>query len=320
MIRTGLATGTLVPVRHGVVVGAEFWPTDPAGQHLVRARAELAANPGAVLSHQSAALVWGLPTPGFSPWTDLPAAVTLPPSGHAFHAGSAVHHLVALPLGQVQRDRLGYAVTGPARTAVDLAVGLELPAALAILDGAARVICASMLPSIRRRDYSNPRLVHAAVELLEEAAESARAARLTQALGLVCPGRESAPESVSAGHIFLSGLPMPTFQAEIATPLGTYFADCLWEEQRLIGECDGAMKYDDPQAYVKEKRREQVLRDSEYGFVRWEATEPVLRGQTGCWAGSSARSGCDPPKLSPFSMRSLATTTDPPKLSSRGRI
>jgi Protein of unknown function (DUF559). len=277
MIRTGLAMGTLVRVRQGVVVGTEFWPTDPAGQHLVRARAELAANPGAVLSHQSAALAWGLPTPGFSPWTDLPVSVTLPPSGHSSHTVHAVHHLLSLPPGQVQRDRLGYDVTSPARTAVDLAAGLELPAALAILDGAARVICASMVPSIRRRDYSNPRLVRAAVELLEVAAESARAARLTQALGLVCPARESAPESVSAGHIFLAGLPMPKFQVELKTPLGTYFADFLWEEQRLIGECDGAMKYDDPQAYVKEKRREQVLRDLEFGFVRWEATESVLR-------------------------------------------
>ena len=236
--------GTLVRVRQGVVVGTEFWPTDPAGQHLVRARAELAANPGAVLSHQSAALAWGLPTPGFSPWTDLPVSVTLPPSGHSSHTVHAVHHLLSLPPGQVQRDRLGYDVTSPARTAVDLAAGLELPAA---------------------------------VELLEVAAESARAARLTQALGLVCPARESAPESVSAGHIFLAGLPMPKFQVELKTPLGTYFADFLWEEQRLIGECDGAMKYDDPQAYVKEKRREQVLRDLEFGFVRWEATESVLR-------------------------------------------
>ena len=277
MIRTGLATGTLTAVRHGVVVAAEHWPADPVGQHLVRARAELAANPGAVISHQSAALVWSLPTPGFSPWTDLPVAVSLPPSGHAFHTGTAVHHLIDLPLEQVRRDRLGYPVTSPARTAVDLAVGLELPGALAVLDGAARVICASMVPSIRRRAYNNPQLVRAAVEVLRAAAETVRGTRLSRALAVVCPGRESAPESVSAGHIIASGLPVPAFQAEITTPFGTFFADCLWEEQRLIGECDGAVKYGDPEAYVNEKRREQVLRDVGYAFVRWEARESVLR-------------------------------------------
>jgi Protein of unknown function (DUF559) len=277
MIRTALAMGTLIPVRRGVVVSAEFWSSDAAAQHLARARAELAANPAAVLSHQSAAVAWHLPTPGFSPWTDLPVSVTLPPSGHSSHAAPAVHHLVALPPGHVQRDPRGFLLTTPARTAIDLAAGLETPGTLAILDGAARVICSSMVPSIRRRDYSNPRLVRAAMELLDEAAQSAGVVRLRQALELVCPGRESAPESVGAGHMFDAGLPMPKFQVEIQTPLGSYFADCLWEEQRLIGECDGAVKYDDPQAYVKEKRREQALRDESYGFVRWEATEAVLR-------------------------------------------
>jgi len=277
MIRTGLVAGNLVALRRGVVVGAEFWPADLAERHLVLARAEVEANPGAVLSHQSAALAWRLPTPDFSPWTDQPVSVTLPPSGHTSHARPAVHHLLALPPHHVQRHWLGFDVTTPARTAVHLAAGLDLPAALAILDGAARVICASMLPEIRRRDYGNPRLARAAVALLEEAAVSARAFRLTQALGLVCPARESAPESVSAGHIILAGLPMPKFQVEIRTALGSYWADFLWEEQRLIGECDGAIKYKDPQAIVKEKRREQVLRDRDFGFVRWEATESVLR-------------------------------------------
>ena len=277
MIRTGLETGSLVSVRHGVVVGAEFWPTDPAERHLLRARAEAEVNPGAVVSHQSAAIAWKLPTPGFTPWTDLPVSVTLPPTGHSSHASPAMHHLRDLPRNHVQRHPLGFEVTSPARTAIDLADGLDLPAALAILDGAARVVCASMLPEIRRRDYNNPRLARAAVELLHEAAAATRTARLARALSLVCPARESAPESVSAGHIILAGLPMPRFQVEIRTALGTYWADFLWEEQRLIGECDGAMKYDDAQAIVKEKRREQVLLDRDFGIVRWEATESVLR-------------------------------------------
>lgn len=277
MIRTGLATGTLVQVRHGVVVGADHWPCDEAERHLVRARAEVAANEAAVLSHQSAALVWRLPAPGFTPWSALPVSVTLPTSGHSSHVRAAVHHLLDIPPAQVMRDPHGCPTTSPARTAIDLALGLELPEALAILDGAARVICASMVAGIRRRDYGNPRLERAAVELLEEAAGARATRTLAQALGLVCPGRESAAESVSAGHILASGLPVPRFQAEIVTPAGTYFADCLWEEQRLVGECDGAVKYDDAQAYVREKRREQALRDVGYDVVRWEARECVLR-------------------------------------------
>lgn len=277
MIRTAVTSGALVCVRHGVVVRADAVQDDVVGQHLMTARAELAANPDAVLSHQSAALVWGLPTPGFTPWSDLPVSVTLPRSGHASRAGKAIHHVRPLPASQVQRDGLGYRVTTPARTAVDLAAGLAIPQALAVLDGSARVICASMVSSIRRRDYLNPRLVAAAIELLLEAAGSARSTRLTEAIGLVCPARESAPESLSAGHFYVAGLPMPRFQVEIETSTGTYVADCLWDDHRLIGECDGAMKYADPQAFVKEKRRERSLQEVRYDMVRWEATEAVLR-------------------------------------------
>ncbi len=44
----------------------------------------------------------------------------------------------------------------------------------------------------------------------------------------------------------------------------------------MIGECDGAIKYTDPSAYVREKEREQVLRDDDYRFVRWLGKEIML--------------------------------------------
>lgn len=91
------------------------------------------------------------------------------------------------------------------------------------------------------------------------------------------PCRESAAESLSAGHMHLVGIPTPRFQAEIRTARRIYFPDFLWEEQRLIGECDGAVKYTDPTAYVAEKEREQDLRDSGWRFVRWLPKEVMLR-------------------------------------------
>jgi len=168
-------------------------------------------------------------------------------------------------------------VTTPARTAVDLAADLPLPEALVLLDGAARLICASLVNQVRRRDYANPQLVRAAVELLEQAATTVRATRLRPALALVNPSRESVAESLSAGHMQLSGLPTPRFQAEIRTPIGTLYPDFLWEDLKLIGECDGAIKYNDASGYVLEKEREQVLRDLGYRFVRWLAKEIMLR-------------------------------------------
>jgi hypothetical protein len=78
MVRTQLAAGRLVRVRSAVYVAAEAWPEDPAGRHLVRAHAEQAVNPAAVLSHGTAALAWGLPHPGFAAWSDSPVTVTVP--------------------------------------------------------------------------------------------------------------------------------------------------------------------------------------------------------------------------------------------------
>jgi very-short-patch-repair endonuclease len=277
MIRAHLAAGRLRVLRHGVYLAAAAWPGDPIGQHLVRAHAEQACNSDAVLSHQSAALIWGVPAPGFERWEELPVSVTFPATGHSSRTRSAVHHVALLPQGQVQRDAAGYAVTTPARTAVDLAAGLGLPEALVVLDGAARVICRSLVPQARRRDYANPRLVGMATQLMSDAARTVRASRLRPALARTDPARESAAESLSAGHFELAGLPTPRFQAELRTRAGVFYPDCLWAAEGVIGECDGALKYENSSAFVLEKAREQALRDLGYRIVRWLAKEIMLQ-------------------------------------------
>jgi very-short-patch-repair endonuclease len=277
MLRTRLGSGDLVQVRRGVYLRTDAWPTDAAGRHVVSARAGQTVHTAAVVSHQSAALILGLPTPGFGSWEEQPVSVTLPVTGHSTSSATAIHHTGPLPAGQVQRDKEGYLVTTPARTAVDLAADLPLPEALVLLDSAARLICASLVNQVRRRDYANPQLVRAAVELLEQAATTVRATRLRPVLALVNPSRESVAESLSAGHMQLVGLPTPLFQAEIRTPMGKVYPDFLWEDLHLIGECDGAVKYDNANAYVLEREREQMLRDLGYRFVRWLAKEIMLQ-------------------------------------------
>ena len=162
----------------------------------------------------SYALLPGLPNPGFGRWVEFPVSITLP-TGHVSKVGSAVHHVGPLPRSQVLADSDGYLVTSPARTAVDLAADLELPQALVLLDGAARPICASFVTKPLRRDYVNPTYVSAALALLCEAATTIRATRARVAISLTKPCRES------------------------AAARATYFPDFLWEEQRLIGECEG---------------------------------------------------------------------------------
>lgn len=177
------------------------------------------------------------------------------------------------------KDDGGRPVTSLARTAVDLAAGRVLPDALVILDGAARLLCAGMVVAPRRSDYANRRLADAAREMLQQASLTRRPCGLGSAIALADPSRESAPESLSAGHFQLAGLPTPAYQAALDSPLGRLYPDFYWPEQRLIGECDGAVKYTDDGAYVREKEREQALRDLGYSMVRWLAKEIMVTPQ-----------------------------------------
>ncbi|HEY5482234.1 MAG TPA: DUF559 domain-containing protein [Propionibacteriaceae bacterium] len=279
MIRTQLTTGRLTQLRAGGFLSTDAWPDTPAGQHLVRAHAEQVANPDAVISHESAAVAWGLPSPGFDPWHDLRVSLTRPGrTSHRSRSSTATWHSGDLPIASVTRDPDGYAVTSVARTAVDLAVGRALPESLVVLDAAGRLLCASFTGGRpRRADYSNPRFVKAARESLVTAARPRDLTRLRGTLDLVEPCRESPAESLTAGHLRIAGVPTPQFQATLHTPMGKVYPDLYWPEANLIGECDGAIKYADANAFVNEKEREQMLRDLGYRIVRWLAKEIMTR-------------------------------------------
>lgn len=278
MLATQLASGRLVRLRQGIYLAASAWPDDLAGQHMIRARAELVANPAGVISHQSAALIWGLPSPGFAAWAEQPVSTSFA-SGipHSTRSGPVEHRTAHLPPEHLTSDPTGCRITTLARTAVDVARGRPLPDALGILDAAARKLCESYVAAPRRRDYSNPRLISAARSELAKVALQARAKPLLRVVEIVEPARESMAESLSAGHFELAGLPRPIFQHPLQTAIGVVFPDCYWPEFGLVGECDGAVKYTEAAAIVREKEREQALRDLGLPMVRWLAKEIMLR-------------------------------------------
>ncbi|MFT3877084.1 MAG: hypothetical protein QM708_11780 [Propioniciclava sp.] len=281
MLRTQVAAGRLAVVRRGVLLSADRWPDDPAQQHVLRARAEVTVHPDAVISHQSAATIWGLPTTNPGNWWEAPPSITLPPEHHRSQMRSVTHHhRGVLEAGEVQTDDEGYPVTSPARTAVDLALDEELPGALVLLDAAARIIIGSMVTNPRRQHYGAPRLVEEARHLVRRSAAIRRGgSRLVTAIDAIDALRESPGESLSAGHMILAGLPRPECQKEIRTPAGRFHPNFYWRGPAhrngpgLVGECDGTIKYRDPAAYAAEKRREQVLRDLGYDVVRWQVSE-----------------------------------------------
>ena len=276
MVATQVKAGRLLRLRDGVFVAAQAWPEDNAGQHVLLARAEQVANPAGVISHHSAGLVWGLPSPPLANWLELPPTLTSPRGGGQRCRRSAHARWVEaeLPDHHVTRDQEGWSVTTVARTAVDLARGPDLPAALVVLDAAARAMCAGMISRPRRSDYANPALL----QPIRASFEDARAGRrglgaALKGIELADPLRESPIESLTAAHLVLAGLPMPEFQEPIQTRLGIFYPDCLWREQGLIGEADGAEKYSDTNANIREKEREQALRDLGFRMVRWLGKE-----------------------------------------------
>lgn len=164
-------------------------------------------------------------------------------------------------------------MTSIARTATDLAAGRALPEALVILDGAARLLVERFASQARRSDYANTRLAEAARERLSAACGSPG---LGRSISCADPRRESAAESLSAGHLILAGLPAPDLQTRLVTPAGTFYPDFFWSGLRVIGEVDGAVKYEAAKAFVAEKQREQLLRDLGFTVVRWLAREIML--------------------------------------------
>ncbi len=58
MVQTQLRSGALIRLRRGVFLAQSAWPSDPRLRHQLLARAEVSANPDAVISHESAAVTW----------------------------------------------------------------------------------------------------------------------------------------------------------------------------------------------------------------------------------------------------------------------
>ncbi len=198
-------------------------------------------------SHESAALLWGLPL-----WR-CPAVVHVRQEGHASaqRSRSVVRHR-----GIVDATRLTVVgrlpVTDLVQTMVDCARSLPPLAGLVVADaalraGADRTEALAMLDELRGRNGAAR--ARAVVELADDGAES--------------PG-----ETATRFVLLREGLPRPETQIEVATSDGTFWADIGWEKWRSLVEYDGRSKYVDVEDLVREKRREDLVREVGYRMQR----------------------------------------------------
>jgi hypothetical protein len=250
----------LVRLRRGAYLEGAL-PSDAVLRHRLLVTGTLAAlRRPAVLSHQSAAVLHGLPLWGVR--LDRVHVTRRPP---AWNDRSRV--LVA-HVAQLQDDEIvevdGILVTSPVRTALDLARSLPYEAAVVVLDAAMHqgALTASELQTW--------------LPVIAGAPGSRAAVRAVR----FADGRsESVGESRSRVLLQRLGLPPSDLQFVIRSSDGRFVAqtDFVWEEQRLVGEFDGKVKYgrllkqgqEPGDAVFEEKRREDLIRDEDFGVVRW---------------------------------------------------
>ncbi|MGY1601064.1 hypothetical protein [Geodermatophilus sp. SYSU D00815] len=263
---------SLAKLRRGAYVDG-LLPGDVAGRHrlLVHATLSQLRRP-AVVSHQSAAVLHGLPLWGVR--LDRVHVTRRPPAWNDT-SPVLVAHVARLRDDEV-REVDGVAVTSVVRTALDLARSLPHEAAVVVLDAA---LHAQRLAAEELRT----RLLDAVGAPGSRAA--ARAVRFAD-------GRsESVGESRSRVLLARLGLAPSGLQFRIHTPEGRFVArtDFVWEEHGLVGEFDGRVKYgralrpgqEPGDAVFEEKRREDAIRAEGHPVVRWtwgELQRPQVLG------------------------------------------
>jgi hypothetical protein len=252
--------GELQRLRRGAYVDA-ILPTSRTERHRLLIRATLAGlRREAVVSHQSAAVLHGLPMWGVA--LDR-VHITRRPRAWNDTSSTLCCHVARLRDDEVV-DVDGVLVTDPIRTALDLARSLPHEVAVVALDAALNKELLSH-EGLRSRLFD-----------IVGAPGSRSAARAVAA----ADGRsESVGESRSRVVLHRWKLPPSDLQFEVRTETGRHVArtDFAWEEHRLVGEFDGRIKYgrlltpgqDPGVAVFEEKLREDAVRDEGWSVVRW---------------------------------------------------
>jgi very-short-patch-repair endonuclease/predicted transcriptional regulator of viral defense system len=210
------------------------------------AAALLACGPGSVLSHRSAAVLYGMLPPEGGPIHVTTAGGRRPGRTVVSHEGRLHHWEV--------RERHGLAVTAPTRTLVDLAAtcGDEELGRAVSESFAARL---TTLPSLRRatQAYRGRRGV----------------ARLTVLLNGGPRRTRSAPERALLTAIRDAGLPIP----ETNVHIGRWEVDFLWREANLVVEVDAYSTHSSPFAFERDRRKDAELRARGLTVQRFTAAQ-----------------------------------------------
>lgn len=229
-----------------------------------------------VISHQSAAVLWGLPS--LTGWPTEVHFLTERTRGGRSTPGIRKH-----ALGLDTRDVAvvnGLLVTSIERTVVDLAAVVDLKSAVAMADRAI---------AVDRRRRSVPLTTRASLlQTWERMLPFRGSVRARAVIDFASTLSGSPNESGSRVNVALNGFPEPVLQHPFVVDGMTVFTDFYWIDEDAVGEADGKVKYFDlgmldgrttAEAVYDEKRREDGVRRQVHAFTRWDFPVGMSQGR-----------------------------------------
>jgi hypothetical protein len=266
-LRTMVRDGQLIRKRHGIYATAAAVVAahqDKAHAHALEVRAALraASAAGAVASHESAALIHGIPllrepSEGLVSLT-RPATVfrDRPLLGVRFYPAR-------LPAGHVTME-LDVPVTTIARTVIDLSRTRSFMDGVVAADHAMRTL----------------RISKSALSRVIDACKGWPGTDHARRVVHFSDERSGSPLESSARVVFDAfRLPAPELRAEVTggpwvnsdgTVAHEYHeckVDFMWQEYMTVAEIDGLMKHDSGQRAIDERKRDRLIREAGYKLV-----------------------------------------------------
>lgn len=207
-------------------------------------------------SHESAALLHGLPL-----WLRSSVSHVYQHSAPSSRRDPRVIRHRPMPSPHDVAVVRGLPATSLSRTVWDCLTSMRPVGGLVVLDAALRA------------GLDRDQLLSRAVT--QAGARGSAKARALIALGDA--GSESPGESACRFAVLRDGFPPPQTQVEVATRLGTFWADLGWPGWRVLLEYDGRSKYVGREAeeFFREKRRQDAI--VEAGWRALHVTSEDLR-------------------------------------------
>jgi very-short-patch-repair endonuclease len=228
---------------HRVYRGVYLVGHQALAPHARETAALLAAGERAVISHSSAAHLWG-----FTAAEDAGIHVTVIGRRRRSRPGLIVHYTSTLDPREVRRLH-GLPLTAPARTLFDLAATgyRDLDRAFGEAH-AQRLVTAHEIEHLLER--IGPR----------KGSRALRALLTDNASGFT---RSEAERRLRA-LLHSANLPMPRFNARVAG----YEVDALWQQKRLVVEVDGYAYHGHRAQFERDRRRDLALTAAGYRVIR----------------------------------------------------